>query len=180
MCLFTNEHKASVSDGTVKCLKLVHKFVRDGEVYYRSLYGFYGFIKYKVGEITNMIFENSCNKSISHTRCTITVSALNGGYAYRCDNGLHSFAPNCEGWKNVYHWARLNYNKEVFERINFVNDDYIGVALLECVIPEGSKYFTGVSNCIRGNADERGYCSEYLYVNREVDPSEYGYKKDWY
>jgi hypothetical protein len=92
------------------------------------------------------------------------------------DEGIHSFKPDAKALEGVKDWAVVecaDYYKEHPEADNVrLPKNDLGIALLNCVIPAGTKYVEGVHNCLsRSNIfEEDGYCSEAIKVIEVLKP----------
>lgn len=167
MCLFTNDKKPKTAGlPGVRCLKIVRKTVHpDGTVAYRSPFALEHPVSYRIGQVAEMrgdIIEDLklCNFKVD---CT-WLSDLHKKYSHICNHGLHTFHPESD-WRKVY--------DRLLEILDYPEDSRESLAVLECRIPHGTNYYEGMSNCMTEECDERGYASERLKVEREIDINRY-------
>lgn len=166
MCLITSQKKPVTAKKPIKCLKLVRKSVdADGNPKYRSYFS-YGDVEYKIGE--TFIDTNPFTKSALHN----------------IETGLHTFSAEHNGARTMYDWAvqrRDHFRKKEREPASLREKSFYrscahDVALLECQIPAGARYYKGRSNCIRyfeeKKLDQTGYVSDMLTPIRELTPDE--------
>lgn len=138
----------------IKCMKVVVKSLADPDnpTYHAVFYD--PTFQYYIGKET-------------HSKMLGSGSRLSDNIDY----GLHSFKPDVNGWKRLATWI------EVARRRGVLDADWgqitIEAAVLECVIPKGSLYYEGTANCIDGDAEEKGYASNWLLPLRELPRSEW-------
>lgn len=158
--------KPETAEKPIKCLKLVRKYVgADGNPEYRSYFS-YGDVEYRIGETfadTNP-FTRSFLDSI--------------------ERGLHTFLPDRNGARTMHDWAvqrRDYFRKREKESADpsekrFCRSCAYDVALLECEIPAGARYYKGECNCLTSfgeeELDQTGYVSDMLTPVRELTADE--------
>lgn len=164
MCLETKHRRVKIAKEDIKCLKVVSTYKKasnDDKVvkHYCSFYTFNGTLEYVIGETVND------RKEISSL---INYSPSSEEYEYRVESGIHTFTPEADGARSLYEWG--------LEEIATCGTQFHqeGVAILECVIPKGTKYFVGKATCFSESygINESGYVSERLHVIRELDKEE--------
>ena len=171
MCLKTNSTRKSVAKKPIKCLKVVAvSNTPDGPVYH-SFYSFNGSIKYKIGGTADM------NDGRTKTKDKLrTLPYYGDGLHYgaldfkrRVEAGIHTFSPEGDAARSVYEWGKKE--SEHYNNVFSVRDD---IAILECEIPVGAKYYKGVATCFNEHyqVDERGYVSDKLHVIRALSEEE--------
>lgn len=156
----------------IRCLKVVTaktKTTSDGvETRYFSFYGFGGTIEYVPGQTVDM----NQNKSVPDD---FMPKPYTNGFSdsWRVEAGIHTFMPDANGARGVYEWGmqEIDYEKR-HDNFRFYQDE--SVAILECEIPAGARYFEGNATCFGKdyNVDERGYVSDLLHVVRALDEAE--------
>ena len=171
MCLKTNSTRKSTAKNPIRCLKVVAvSNTPDGPVYH-SFYAFNGSIKYKIGSTADM----NNGREFKSELCTFPYYGSDElhkdapNFKRRVEAGIHTFSPESNAARSVYEWAKQEsefYNNDLSDR-----DD---VAILECEIPTGAKYYKGVATCFneRYQVDERGYVSDKLHVIRVLSEEE--------
>lgn len=154
-----------VAEEPIKCYKVVKKTAGDGgEPEYRAYFA-YNDVEYKIGETfkEGNPFTRSPYGSI--------------------ESGLHTFSAECNGARSLYVYAvqRRNHfkKKEKFASPSekcFYRSLAHDVALLECEIPAGARYYKGQCNCLSyfgdKELDQAGYVSDMLTPIRELSPDE--------
>ena len=166
MCLETKSVRAKTAKKPIRCLKVVAVTKGlDGPVYH-SFYAFCGSLTYKIGETIDM---NEGRSKPDKFGSLPNYSFFKEDYARRVEVGIHTFVPDCNGARSVYEWGKLEeqfYNK--------ISRGYDEVAILECEIPAGAKYFEGKATCFRSeyNVDERAYVSDKLHIIRALSEEE--------
>lgn len=150
----------------VKCLKLVRKYVgADGNPEYRSYFE-YNDVEYRIGET----FKD---------RNPFTCSS----FGNNIESGLHTFSPGRNGARTMYDWAvqRRDYFRKKEKSASpsekgFYRNAAYDVALLECRIPAGARYYEGQCTCLtyfgEEELDQTGYVSDMLTPVRELSPDE--------
>ena len=87
---------------------------------------------------------------------------------YQVERGVFTFDPENEGWKNTvidtHNRLHKPYVYKDAYRINENSD--LEIAVLECEIPIGAKYYKGYS-CL--SAIESAYVSDELHVIRDIN-----------
>lgn len=166
MCLTTSQTKPETVEKPIRCLKLVRKSVgADGNPEYRAYFS-YSDVEYKIGE------------TFTDTN-PFTRSFLNS-----IERGLHTFLPDRNGARTLYDWAvqrRDHFKKKEKGSADPLDKSFYhscahDVALLECEIPAGARYYTGQCNCLTyfgdKDLDQTGYVSDMLTPVRELTPDE--------
>lgn len=185
MCIYTNNDECKVAEHDIPCIKIVRRYVdNDGETVYVSLYHFVEPVKYVVGGIIKM--NDWMDKRHYTGNIPDHISVLNKMMSHQyhpdrfknlrncVDEGIHSFKPDAKALESMKDWAVVecaDYYKEHPEADNVrLPKNDLGIALLNCVIPAGTKYVEGVHNCLcRSNIyEEDGYCSECIKVIEEL------------
>lgn len=173
MCLKTNSTRKSVAKKPIKCLKVVAvSNTPDGPVYH-SFYTFNGSIVYKIGGTADMNDGRKKSKSELHTLPNygyVTGRFLESdSFKRRVEAGIHTFLPKSNAARSVYEWG-----KKELEYYNNILSDRDDIAILECEIPVGAKYYKGVATCFneRYQVDERGYVSDKLHIIRALSEEE--------
>lgn len=145
----------------IKCLKLVQKYLgADGNPEYRSYFE-YNDVEYRIGE--TFTDSNPFTKSPFGS----------------IESGLHTFLPDSNGARTMYDWAvqRRDYFRKKEESAiphekSFYHSCAYDVALLECEIPAGARYYEGQCNCLtyfgEEELDQTGYVSDMLTPVREL------------
>lgn len=166
MCLTTSQTRPVTAEKPIRCLKLVRKSVgADGNPEYHAYFA-YSDVEYKIGE------------TFTDTN-PFTRSLLNS-----IERGLHTFLPDRNGARTMYDWAvqrRDHFRKK--ERLStdpseksFYRGCAYDVALLECQIPAGARYYEGQCNCLTyfgdKELDQSGYVSDKLTPIRELTSEE--------
>lgn len=151
-----------VAEEPIKCLKLVRKSIGvDGNPEYHAYFA-YSDVEYRIG----VTFRDDN---------PFTRSLLNS-----IERGLHTFLPDTNGARTLYDWAvqrRDHFRKK--ERLStdpseksFYRGCAHDVALLECQIPAGARYYEGQCNCLTyfgdKELDQSGYVSDMLTPIREL------------
>ena len=74
------------------------------------------------------------------------------------------------GKKDIEHYR--DYYRDYSEYYDLISRN--DVAILECEIPVGAKYYKGISNCFseRHQVDENGYTSDKLHIIRALSEEE--------
>lgn len=178
MCLRTNSTRKSTAKDPIRCLKVVSVWHTANGPVYHSFYSFNGSLEYKVGATVDMN-EGRTEKNKDELR---TLQDYRRPYDWfpfpdfkrRVEAGLHTFSPEGNGARSVYEWGKLEleYHIDIAkDRDDVKRDD---VAILECEIPAGAKYYKGVATCFNVNyrVDERGYVSDKLHVVRVLSEEE--------
>ncbi len=155
-----------VAEKPIRCYKIVKKIVHDGgETEYRPYFE-YDSVEYRIGE------------TFTDTN-PFTRSLLNS-----IERGLHTFSPGRNGARTMYDWAvqRRDYFRKKEEASadpsekSFYRSCAHDVALLECQIPAGARYYEGRCNCLtyfgEEELDQTGYASDKLTPIRELTPDE--------
>lgn len=137
MCLFSNTKIPTVAESDITVYKLVS--YEKGKTCYHPIY-FEHELEYKLGET---ISPSSSYDSSNVKTCT-----------FPFNRETHFFIG-----KGFIHSAKtINNLKKYFDSINF---EKFGYAILQCRIPEGTKYFENIT------AEE--YASEKLFLEKEVE-----------
>ena len=170
MCLIIESgtlEKPFVAEQDIKCMKVVFK-VFDGPEHftYHPVWNYNPEFQYIIGE------EAVEKIRTVDLRTTITTIGV--------DLGLHSFKHELNGWKRLAVWVEKVDRSD--NAICFFYPDRIGkrveTVVLECVIPKGSEYYEGQSNCVGCDKEETGYASNRLLPLREIPRSEWENYKD--
>lgn len=184
MCIYTNNDECKVAEHDIPCLKMVRKYTDDqGKPVYVSLYNFVEPVEYAIGKVTRM---NDCMRKCKDIPDCIKVLDKHILHEYNPERfdklrncveaGLHSFGLDAKACNDLGEWAITecaDYYKEHPESDNVrLPKDKLCIALLNCVIPAGTKYVEGVHNCFNRSEtdiyDEIGYCSEAIKVIEEL------------
>lgn len=184
MCLLTNCKKKSVAKKPIKCLKVVAVLNMPGVgPVYRSFYAFNGSIEYKIGGVVDM--NEGRTEAVKDKLRTLPSKWYNEGpyegrlnnnnrssFEYRVEAGIHTFSPKSNGARSVYEWGKKDI--EHYRHKLYDLSDRNDVAILECEIPVGAKYYKGISNCFseRHQVDENGYTSDKLHIIRALSEEE--------
>lgn len=155
-----------VAEKPIKCYKVVKKTVSaDGNPEYHA-YFVYSDVEYKIGE------------TFKDTN-PFTRSLLNS-----IERGLHTFLPDTNGARTLYDRAvqRRDYFRKKEKETSspsekrFYRSNAYDVAILECRIPAGARYYEGECNCLTYFGDEKldqtGYVSDMLTPIRELTQDE--------
>lgn len=172
MCLKTNSTRKSTAKNPIRCLKVVAvSNTPDGPVYH-SFYSFNGSIKYKIGGTADM----NDGKGLKDELRTLPYYGYERGQLNESDNfkrrveaGIHTFSPEGDAARSVYEWG-----KKESKFYNNILSDRDDIAILECEIPAGAKYYKGVATCFQDSyqVDERGYVSDKLHIIRALSEEE--------
>ncbi len=101
--------------------------------------------------------------------------AVNSKELFRIDRGLFSFDTEKDDWiytAKQFHnrierlMSNPEYNRYCLNRYRDFCDSDLEVAVLECEIPVGAKYYKGYSYCV---AVESAYVSDELYVVNDIN-----------
>lgn len=178
MCLRTNSTRKSTAKDPIRCLKVVSVWHTANGPVYHSFYSFNGSLEYKVGATVDMN-EGRTEKNKDELRTLQDYRRPYASFPFpdfkrRVEAGLHTFSPEGNGARSVYEWGKLEleYHIDIAkDRDDVKRDD---VAILECEIPAGAKYYKGVATCFneRYQVDERGYVSDKLHVIRVLSEEE--------
>lgn len=166
MCLITSQTRPVTAEKPIKCLKLVRKSVgADGNPEYHAYFE-YSDVEYKIGE--------TFTDTNPFTRLLLD----------SIERGLHTFSPDGNGARTLYDWAvqrRNHFRKKEKGSIDpsekrFYRGRAHDVALLECQIPAGARYYEGQCNCLTyfgdDKLDQSGYVSDMLTPIRELTRDE--------
>lgn len=171
MCLYPVNEKTTTAEQPIKCYKVVKKRVDDinGEIKYLSYYAFAGELRYVPGE--TIVDKNPFSKGTLLEDHVI-------------ESGIHVFSAQADATRTLYEYAvkrRDDFRKHLEKCVSALERSWwiykaCDIAVLECEIPAGARYYEGESNCFapsRG-ADQHGYVCDRLYVVRELTREEIG------
>jgi hypothetical protein len=161
MCLFTNQNKPLKADKPIKVYKVVIR--TDGK--YHSFFEFVPRVYYTIGNCVKMTenlmgknnkkFDNKLFNNPEKCISFIIPIQIEKEELYKVDRGLFTFNPDDDTWKHLPNaYIQKKENCDIFD-----------IAVLECEIPVGAKYYKGFTYCY---CKESAYVSDTLKIIREI------------
>lgn len=153
MCLYTDQRKPLIADKPIKVYKIVNKRkTDDGNFEYLSLLKYTTPVRYNPGSCARMPELMHTDENLIGEFNKAQISNLNYYIPYKVNRGLFTFDAEGNDWKSTAQYF-LKF-EEVFD-----------IAVLECEIPKGAKYYKGFTYCY---CKESAYVSDTLKVIREI------------
>lgn len=155
MCLYTNQRKPLIADKPIKVYKIVNKRkTDDGNFEYLSLLKYTTPVRYNPGSCARMLELTYTDENLIREFNEAQISNLNYYIPYKVNRGLFTFDAEVDDWKSTAQYFLKLIYKKAFD-----------VAVLECEIPVGAKYYKGFTYCY---CKESAYVSDTLKVIREI------------
>lgn len=155
MCLYTDQRKPLIADKPIKVYKIVTKRkTDDGNFEYLSLLKYTTPVRYNPGSCARMPELMHTDENLIREFNKAQISNLNYYIPYKVNMGLFTFDAEGNDWKSTAQYFLKICNKKVFD-----------IAVLECEIPVGAKYYKGFTYCY---CKESAYVSDTLKVIREI------------
>ena len=156
MCLYTNQRKPLIADKPIKVYKIVNKRkTDDGNFEYLSLLKYTTPVQYNPGSCARMLEDENIIKEFNEAQ----ISNLNYYIPYKVNRGLFTFDAEADDWKSTAQYFSQ------FENNTVLKCEIEDIAVLECEIPVGAKYYKGFTYCY---CKESAYVSDTLKVIREI------------
>ncbi len=164
MCLYTDQRKPLIADKPIKVYKIVKKIkTDDGNFEYLSLLKYTTPVRYNPGSCARMPELMHTDENLIREFNEAQISNLIYlDIPYKVNRGLFTFDAEADEWKSTAQYFLklstvqylLKSNKKVFD-----------IAVLECEIPVGAKYYKGFTYCY---CKESAYVSDTLKIIREI------------